>query len=348
MKGFLAVIAYLALTSPISAQWLTHRTPGIPRTNDGKPNLTAPAPLTADGKPDLSGMWEINAGRYPSNLAVDLKEDEVKPWAAALHRHRRDDLGKDFMVVTCLPYGPWGFISTQDGPLKIVQGPTLIVILYSGLTYRQVFMDGRNLPSDPNPTWMGYSVGRWEGDTLVVDSIGFNDRTWLDWQGHPHTEALRVTERFRRRDVGHMELQVTFEDANTFTRPITVNAVMNLVPDTELLEYVCAENEKSRAHMIGKASDDVVVSVPTAILDRYVGRYELRDANAPDAMPTVMFVTVDGGSLMFQRNGAGQPRPAKAISKTTFVVAGREATFSVDGQGRVRLSIDGQTGVLEK
>ena len=205
----------LGLTVPLAAQWLNHPTPGIPRTAGGKPNLAAPAPRTPDGKPDLSGLWNKISPKYSRNIAADLKPGEVQPWAEALVQQRKEDLGKDYMNVLCVPLGP-GYTTDADSTgaemMKIIQTPGLILILNPDLTYRQIFMDGRALETAPNPSWMGYSVGHWDGDTLVVESFGFNDRTWLDHDGHPHTEALRTTERYRRRDFGNLDLEVTLSD----------------------------------------------------------------------------------------------------------------------------------------
>lgn len=214
-----------ALATTVAAQWLNYSTPGIPRLPDGKPNLAAPAPRTSDGKPELSGLWRLNPGfGYIVNIASDLKPAEVFPWAEALYRQRLDDFGKDDPhSVKCLPGAPRKIASVISGTMaKLIQTPSLITILYDDLSYRQVFLDGRELPKDPNPSFMGYSTGHWEGDTLVVQSTGFNENTWLDFGGHPHTESLRVTERFRRRDFGHIDLQVTFEDPKAYARPFTV------------------------------------------------------------------------------------------------------------------------------
>src|SRR5262249_9384985 len=149
-------------------------------------------------------------------------------------------------------------------------------ILFEDLSYRRVFLDGRKLPIDPNPSFMGYSVGHWEGDTLVVESAGFNDRTWLDFGGHPHSEGLRVTERYRRLDIGHLDLKVTLEDAKVYARPWTIPIAVDLVTDTEMLEYVCNENQKDYDHLVGKASDDKknAVKVPVSVLSKYTGTYE--------------------------------------------------------------------------
>src|ERR1700704_519099 len=173
----------MLMTVPLAAQWLTQPTPGIPRTADGKPNLAAPAPRAVDGKPDLSGLWFKISPKYSRNVAADLKPEDIQPWARALVEQRTEDLGKDYMNVKGLPLGPGYAISAESTGaemMKIVQTPGLILMLNPDLTYRQIFLDGRALESAPNATWMGYSVGHWDGDTLVVDSFGFNDRTWLD------------------------------------------------------------------------------------------------------------------------------------------------------------------------
>ena len=248
MKALLIALTAVALSAPVSAQWLNQPTAGLPRTPDGKPNLSAPAPRTPDGKPDLSGLWTKISPKYSRNIAADLKADEIQPWARSLVEQRREDLGKEYMNVRCVPLGP-GYTTAADSTgaemMKIVQTPGLIIILNPDLTYRQVFLDGRALETAPNPTWMGYSVGRWEDDTMVVESSGFNDRTWLDYSGHPHTEALHVTERYTRKDFGHMEIRITYVDPKAYTRPWTITLQAQLMADTELLETVCNENDKS-------------------------------------------------------------------------------------------------------
>jgi hypothetical protein len=238
-----------------SAQWLKFPSQGIPRTVDGKANLTAPAPRTADGKPDLSGIWQQpNGVKYTINLAADLKPGDVsfQPQAAELYNQRQSTLSKDDPVGYCkLPGVPE--MSAVPYPYKIIQNPGLVIILFEAFaTFRQIFSDGRSLPVDPNPSWMGYSVGKWEGDTLVVETAGFNDNTWLDTGGHPHSDALHVTERYHRRDFGHIDLQITINDPKTYTKPWTVSYPIQLLPDTELLEYVCNENNKDIQHLVGK------------------------------------------------------------------------------------------------
>ena len=212
-----------------------------------------------------------------ANITTDLPPADIQPWVAALSRRRLEEFGKDDPEITgCKPGGPRHI--TRAGLAKIVQTPGLMVILYEDLAYRQIFLDGRQLPRDPNPDWMGYSVGHWEGDTLVVESAGFNDRTWLDFAGHGHTEALRMTERYRRRDFGHLDLQVTLDDPQAYAKPWTVSAGGTLAADTELLEYVCLENEKDQQHLIGRTSEEKKVTVSPEILAQYVGVYEVGSA----------------------------------------------------------------------
>ena len=236
---------------PIAAQWLKIPTRNVPRTPDGKPNLTAPAPKPADGKPDLSGIWNPNP-KYVRNLASDLKPGETpfQPWAEKLFNERKTgSLSHEEPDANCLPQGT-PKIDTAPAPWKVIQLPDQIAILYEAFTqWRQIFMDGRELPKDPNPTWFGYSVGHWEGDTLVVESNGFNGKAWLDQEGRPSTDALHVTERFRRKDFGHLEIKVTIDDPKAYTKPWTVTQDPTLMLDTELLEFICHENEKDIQHM---------------------------------------------------------------------------------------------------
>src|SRR5499433_1861675 len=264
---------------PVSlcAQWLDFRTPGIPRTADGKPNLTAPAQRTPDGKPDLSGLWQPEVNPYRFDLIQDLKDESIfRPAAEATFMERVKDFRRDDPVTNCLPGGPSETVNTT---YRIIQSPTLLALLYENGTgrYRQIYMDGRKLPKDPNPTWLGYSVGHWEGDTLVVESAGFNDRTWLDRAGHPHSENLRVTERFQRVDFGHMQYQITFDDPETLTKPLTLSLAVNYLADTDMLENVCNENIRDRVHMVGTANKGVQLS--SAILEKYAGRYEFSEGS---------------------------------------------------------------------
>jgi len=245
------------LATAVSAQWLNYPTGGIPRTADGKPNLAAPAPRAADGKPDLSGVWEADGQTYFFDLAAGLKPGDVvpEPWAKALQQKYEDNLHSDDPLAHCLPHGVPRINTNGLFPFKIIQTPGLVVMLYEQLNqFRQIFMDGRTLAKDVNPTWLGYSTGKWDGDTLVVESSGFNGKAWLDTQkGHPASDALHVTERFRRKNFGTLELVATIDDPKAYAKPwTTTTQIMHLQLDTDLLEFICNENEKDAAHMVGK------------------------------------------------------------------------------------------------
>lgn len=328
-----------AIGVPVAAQWLNHPTPGLPRTADGRPNLSAPAPRTSDGKPDLSGLWNRISPKYSRNIAADLKPGDILPWADALVKERREDLGKGYMNVLCVPFGP-SYVTSADTTgaemMKIVQTPSLILILNPDLTHRQIFMDGRALQQDPNPAWMGYSVGRWEGDTLVVESNGYNDRTWLDHDGHPHTEALRMTERYRRRDFGHMDIEVTYSDPKAYAKPWTVAVRAELAADTEMIEFVCSEREANPglAHWVGKASDERrnEVKVAPAVLAKYAGTYVEQPKYWRLEARTVV-ITVSGDTLYGNMDGRGAV-PLVAQSPTLFSgLYGLGVGFATDASG---------------
>jgi len=237
-RTFLLFVVLLSMFVSLSAQWVRYPTPGIPRTPDGKPNLSAAAPRSVDGKPDLSGLWHAGP-----KWDTDFKETDVQQWAQEQARRRLANPASLSWSVLCLPPGP---MVTFSGPLKIIKTPQIVAVLYEvPNNFRQIFLDGRSLPKDPNPTWQGYSVGRWEGETLVVESNGFNDKSWLGRPGVPHTEALRVTERLTRRDLGHMDIEVTFEDPKAYAKPFTNTRTFTLRPDWEIMEYSCEENNKS-------------------------------------------------------------------------------------------------------
>ncbi|MBV8731372.1 MAG: hypothetical protein JO336_16315 [Acidobacteriia bacterium] len=316
MRELASLLAVLLLASaPASAQWLKYKTPGIPRTPAGKADLSAPAPRTADGKPDLSGLWSTEQSSYWIDLTGDLKPGEVRPWAEAVYKQRTNDLDRDTPATHCLPFGPSELLV---GDLyRIMQAPNMIAILSEGGGYRQVFIDGRPLPKDPNPTWQGYSIGHWDGDTLVIETAGFNDRTWLDYSGHPHTEDLRVTERFRRTDFGHVQLEVTYDDPKTFTRPISVKLNVRYAPDTEMLEFVCNENERDTAHLVGKASDEIKgnVKVSSEVLSRYSGNYK----DSTTKMSAT--ISVRGDQLVLAISGKGAI-PLTTLSETGFYFPG--------------------------
>jgi len=315
----------LALGVPLMAQWPNRPTPGLPRTADGKPNLSAAVPRSADGKPDLSGVWAVRNGNALFHITGDLKPEEIRPWAAAIYQQREDDFRRDTDGIACLPPGPKAGIGVGGTPMKILQMPNLVAILYEYHTiFRQIFMDGRALPEDPNPTWMGYSVGHWDGDTLVVTTAGYNDRTTLDLAGHPHTEALRLTERYHRRDAGHLDLQVTFDDPKAYTRPWTLPVEFDLIPDGDLIEYIC-ENERDKAHLVGKSGEEF--HVPAEVLAEYTGKYE------SPAFPAGVVVSFEGGRLMIDP-GAGKI-PLVAHSETSFTMEGTGVDFVKDAKGAV-------------
>jgi len=264
-----AGIITTALSATLSAQWPDHKKTNAPRTPDGKVNLTAPAPRTADGKPDLSGTWQ-NASRQGqpreqlsldekpfatfANIGAGFKEGlPLRPEAAAVVKERMGHFSKDNPDVWCLPLGNQQF-NTHPFPSKIIQNPDVIVMLYeTHMGLRQIFTDGRPLPNnDPQPWFYGYSVGRWEGDTLVVETIGFKEGGWLDINGNPVSEKAKTTERFRRTSFGTMEIEQTIDDPVNYTRPFTTRLNWRLLPDTEIMEMVCTENNQSIHHLVGK------------------------------------------------------------------------------------------------
>ncbi len=219
--------------------------------------------------------------------------------------------------------------------MKIVQTPTLIVLLYGDLVFRQVHLDGRELPKDPNPAWLGYSVGHWDGDTLVVESNGFNDQTWIDFEGHPHSEDMLKTERYHRADLGHMDLEVTLRDPKVYAKPLTITSKMEATFDTEMIEYVCAENEKDHEHLVGKASDDKGVEVAPEILSRYAGQYEMQPPpGAPFQGPVLLAVELKDGRLTIGMVG-GAAGLLTAISETRFTTGGGTVEFVSNDQGVV-------------
>ena len=256
-------LAAVIMTISASAQWLNYPTPGMPRTANNKPNLSAPVPKAGDGKPSLSGLWvrvrspreRVTVLAVGPNLEDFMRPGEkippLLPAAEALHRQRMANFMADRPSAHCLPHG----IPDQwliRNPVKIVQDPGLTIILYEQNThYRQIFTDGRSHPPVSDPAWLGYSIGRWEGEWFVVDTRGFNDKSWIDDSGRPHTEALHTVERFRRRDFGHMDLEITIDDTQAYTKPWSFPLQFEFLPDTEIIEDVC-ENEKDAAHAVGK------------------------------------------------------------------------------------------------
>ena len=329
--------ALLLLPGSLCAQWLDFRTPGIPRTADGKPNLTAAAPRTPDGKPDLSGIWQPEVNAYRFNVTQDPKEEGIfRPAAETIFMKRVADFHRDDPVTNCLPAGPSEVLNSM---YRIIESPNVVALLFETGTgrYRQIYTDGRKLPKDPNPTWLGYSVAHWEGDTLVVESAGFNDRTWLDRAGHPHSESLRVTERFRRVDFGHMQFQITYDDPETLTKPLSISLAVNYAPDTDMLENVCDEGNRDKAHLVGRANAGVQLS--PAVLAKYAGRYEFREGSRVVAafMGMKQNVTLTNGQLRLNA------LPLIPQSETRFESTGSAAEFLMDANGQVTRLVLSQT-----
>ena len=255
----------LGVALPCAAQWGPHESGRVPHTAAGEPDLDAPPPRTADGKIDLSGVWQgvnvLGGAQQPAiafsegppvagflNIAQNMKEGApLKPEGEAILKQRRDANGRDNPEARCLPMGIMQF-HTQGAPRKLIQTRDLLVILYeASMGIRQIFMDGRKAPSDdPQPWWYGYSVGRWDGDTLVIETTGLRDDGWLDVFGMPLTDAAKLTERFRRPSYGRMEIDVTIDDPKVYTKPWTVRVNQRIMPDQELLEFVCLENNRYR------------------------------------------------------------------------------------------------------
>ena len=286
------VVCLTLAAAPVGAQWLDHKTPGLPRKADGKPNLSAPTPRTADGRPDFSGVWVSAGGQGELAGLETLRVDEadMKPWARDVQRKRAEDFFKTRPEFQCRPNGPEA--ESFEKTKRILQTPAMIAMLMPDVTYRQIYLDGRVLEKDPFPIWQGYSVGRWEGDTLVVESNGFHDRTWLNNVGLPHTEKLRVTERYRRPDLGHLNVDVTFTDPDAYNKPLHFAFTMKLQTDTEMLEEVC---EDKTEFWTGSISDLQKSAVPVSeeVLKSYVGFYSgYWRANLRNVT-----VTLEGGKL---------------------------------------------------
>jgi hypothetical protein len=279
-----ALVAVLIVVSaPLSAQWPRYRAAGAPRAAGGAMNMQGPVPRTRAGTPDLSGVWENIGWRELSQVSNDVSGTggspgtrplvaaatgvltsgpgiffdigtgvagglPLQPWATALKQQRMAANGRDNPDAHCLPLGNLQ-LHTHPQPRKMIQTPEVIVMLYEGNAgVRQIFTDGRPLPNDPQPWWFGYSTGRWTGDTLVVETSGFRDGGWLDVNGSPLTERGRMIERFRRTSYGFMDVEVTVDDPKAYTRPWTVTIKQRLMPDDELIEFVCQENEQSSRH----------------------------------------------------------------------------------------------------
>lgn len=318
MKRLITVFLSMLVAAPLAAQWLGVPTPGIPRTADGDPDLSAPLPRTADGHPDLTGLWRA-AGE-----SGDLHDEtKLQAWARESMAAHERIYYRDGPQMQCMPGGPGYIVGGPGGGgslRQIVQSPSVIAMIYGDLTSRQVFTDGRTLEEDPLPIWSGYSVGHWEGDTLVVESNGYNDKTWLHASGLEHTEQLRITERYRRNDFGHMEVEVTYDDPGAFLEPLHSVIEMEYAADDVMLEIVCNEStEGGTKHWVGDKVSDArasAVEVDPSILANYVGTYK----GIWLEYPTTVEVELDDGTLFLSRNGEA-PQELIPQSDTSFICA---------------------------
>lgn len=333
MKLVLAMLLLFAGAIPAAAQWLDRPWPGIPRTADGRPDLAAPTPRGPEGRPDLTGVWSA-----PAPVARVTSAD-LQPGVAALARERQQEYFKTRPYFQCRPSGPEA--ERAGGWKRFVQTPALIAILNDDLTHRVIHMDGRELEADPIPSWSGFSVGRWDGDTLIVDSAGFNDKTWASRYGVSHTEALRVTERYRRTDFGHLEVEVTFSDPGAFVSPWGYTASMVLAADTEMLEDVCERGSEDWTGSLSDAGNDAV-SVAPDVLARYVGVYtgiyagneRTYEVSLSDGQLIATIVgAYDAVGLGSAGLDAGVPRRLVPRSETLFEGLGLGYRFIVDGGG---------------
>jgi hypothetical protein len=292
-----ALLCLLSASTLLHAQWFDWKSPLVPRTADGRPDVSAPAPRTADGRVDVSGLW------VPDDARGSLFDDsKILGWALDAMAEAERSFYQADPRFHCLPNGPGSYPAgaTSGGIRRILQRPDIIAVLNPDMTYRQIFMDGRGLEAEPMlPTWMGYSAGRWQGDTLVVESNGYNAKTWLTREGLPHTDRLRITERYTRRDYGHMTLEITYEDPGTFTEPVQATLDLVLRPDGALLEIVCNESETGQRHYSGDMSESEqrVVEVPVEVLEKYVGTYR----GMWLSNPITAEVTLENGELVVKR-----------------------------------------------
>ena len=329
-----AAVSFALLTSvSVQAQWLSIPTPDIPRTADGAPDLSAEAPVTDPGHPDLSGLW------VATKVSGDLPDsDKFHDWVRTAMVDRKSNFFADQPRYNCLPSGPSYLTAgaTSTGYRLIYQSPTQIAFLFEDMVFRPIYMDGRQLEPDPLPTWMGYSVGRWDGDTLVVESNGYNDKTWLDRRGAAHTDQLRIIERYTRLDFGHIQLDVTYDDPGAFHEPLDVRIEMIYQADNQLLEYVCNETSQLGSNWIGDISQAELraVEIPPEALEKYVGTFQGYWLNNLIRLD----FTIENGELKLLRNGV----EVRVIpqSQTTFDGSnGFGFIFSLDADGNA-LSVE--------
>lgn len=333
MRQFLTALALILGATPSSAQWLDRPWQGIPRTAEGAPDLTAPTPRGPDGKPSLTGLWD---GDPP---LARLDPTILQPWVMELALQRQQEYYRTRPYYQCLPSGPE--VEQSAEWKRIVQTPAMIVILDDELSYRVIHTDGRELEANPVPSWTGYSVGRWEGDTLVVESNGYNDQTWVSRRGVSHTEQLHITERYQRPDFGHLKVDVTITDPGAFSEPWGYAVEFELAADTEMLEAIC---DRTSDAWTGNLSDftDRAVSVPVETLERYVGAYtgvyggaeRTFDVTLSDGQLTATITRgYTSSGLGAAGLGEGAPRILVPWSPTQFDGLGLGFQFVVDDEG---------------
>ena len=315
----LVAVALLSLQSEsATAQW-SYKTPGAPRLPDGTVNLSAPAPRTADGKPDLTGVWRSvgPSDGFNYNVSRDPKTGRFRltPWAQEMYLKRTQNYGLESPLTKACQPNSIAFLMNFGGLFHLVQAPSAIVIMHEAphSPHRTIFTDGRDLPKDPSPMWLGYSAGHWEQDTLVINSNGFSDEGWLDFGGTPQTESLRMIERMRRPDYGHLELEITFDDPKVFPQPLTIRKVKTLVPDTDILEDLCENTTLLSTVTPG-------VKVAADVLAKYAGTYEVAGRN--------IVVSVEGGQLMVEDPADLLHRLFIASTETVF--QNNEGTTSIE------------------
>lgn len=323
MRRCATILLFLWVSGPLHAQWFDWRSPLVPRTGDGAPELDAPSPKTAEGRVDMSGLW------VPADARGTLFDpSKIQGWALERMADSERRFYTDDPRFHCLPSGPSAYPAGMSvgGMRRIVQHPDFIAVLNPDMTYRKVFMDGRDLEPEPLlPTWMGYSVGRWEGDTLVIESNGYNDRTWLTREGLPHTEQLHIVERYTRLDYGRMMLEITYDDPGTFTEPVRATVDLVLRPDGAMLEVICNESETGRRHYSGDIDQaeqkGVVISEET--LRSYVGTY--RGVWLGNMITAV--VTLENGELYLTRTPRYSDTGGNVDSDTSLLIPQSENAF---------------------
>ena len=326
MQRLVAFLSLAAIATSAAGQWFDWESPVVPRHPDGSPDLGAPVPKTPDGHVDVSGLW------VPEDARGSLFDaSKIRGWALDSMAEAEDAFYTGDPRFHCLPSGPSSYPAgaSVGGTRRMLQRPDIIAILNPDMTYRQVFIDGRGLEDEPLlPTWMGYSAGYWDGDTLVIESNGYNDKTWLTREGLPHTDRLRITERYTRIDYGRMALEITYEDPGTFIEPVQASVDLVLRPDGSMLEVVCNESETGQRHYSGdmSQSERKVVEVPRELLEKYVGRYQ---GTWLGNMITAEVTLVDG-ELVLERTPRYSDTGGNTDSDNSLLVPQSQNAFDSD------------------